>query len=151
MAEFTHVLVNGVVPVPKTPFVVVLRVLGGLWLVYIAVRQWLASRDGGPDAIRRAGLVLLAVAVLSPAMLPWYLSWGMALVAGAPWTRQRLVVAVFVSLMLVIVYNPSGEDALYNFPYLLGCGLLALLAAVSLVRPDPLRLRLRPSGVPRTG
>jgi alpha-1,6-mannosyltransferase len=45
--------------------------------------------------------------------------------------------------MLVIVYYPNGEDALYNFPYLFGCGLLALLAAVSLVRPDPLRLRGR--------
>jgi alpha-1,6-mannosyltransferase len=40
----------------------------------------------------------------------------------------------------VIVYYPSGEDALYNFPYLFGCGLVALLAAISLVYPDPLHL-----------
>ena len=111
-------------------------------------RQWWAARDGGPDAVRRAGVVLLAVAVLSPATLPWYVSWGMALVAAAPWTRPKLVVAVFVSLMLVIVYYPSGEDALYNFPYLFGCGLLALLAAVSLVHPDPLHLRARPRRSP---
>ena len=45
--------------------------------------------------------------------------------------------------MLVIVYYPSGEDALYNFPYLFGCGLAALLAAISLVYPDPLHLGAR--------
>ena len=87
----------------------------------IAVRQWWAARDGGPDAVRRAGIVLLAVAVLSPAMLPWYLSWGMALVAGAPWSRRALSWLVFVSLMLVIAYYPNGEDALYNWPYLAVC------------------------------
>ena len=53
-------------------------------LLVIAVRQWWAARDGGPDAVRRAGIVLLAVAVLSPATLPWYVSWGMALLAGGP-------------------------------------------------------------------
>jgi alpha-1,6-mannosyltransferase len=140
VGEFLHAMVNSVVPVPKQPFINVARILGGALLLWIAVKLWWASREGGPDAIRRAGLVLLAVAVLSPAMLPWYVSWGMALVAAAPWTRPKLVFAVFLSLMLVIVYYPSGEDALYNFPYLFGCGLLALLAAISLVYPDPLHL-----------
>ena len=91
-------------------------------LLVIAVRQWWAARDGGPDAIRRAGIVLLAVAVLSPATLPWYVSWGMALLAGAPWSRRALSWLVFFSLMLVIVYYPNGEDALYNWPYLAVCG-----------------------------
>ncbi len=143
VAEFLHTMVNSVVPVPKQPFVNVARVVGAALLLWIAVKQWWAAREGGPDAVRRAGVVLLAVAVLSPATLPWYVSWGMALVAPAPWTRPKLVVAAFLSLMLVIVYYPSGEDALYNFPYLFGCGLAALLAAISLVYPDPLHLGAR--------
>lgn len=161
VGEFLHTVVNSVAQVPKQPFINVARILGAALLVWIAVRQWWASREGGPDAIRRAGLVLLAVAVLSPAMLPWYVSWGMALLAAAPWTRARLVFAAFVSLMLVIVYYPSGEDALYNWPYLFGCGMVALLAAVSLVYPDPLHLGPRRGGrtpepvpagaAPRTG
>ena len=140
IGEFLHTVINSIGPVPKQPFINVARVLGAALLLWIAYRQWWASRDGGPDAIRRAGLVLLAVAVLSPATLPWYVSWGMALLAAAPWTRPKLVFTVFLSLMLVIVYYPSGEDALYNFPYLFGCGLMAVLAAISLVLPDPLRL-----------
>jgi alpha-1,6-mannosyltransferase len=140
VGEFTHALLSALVNVPKQPFINVSRVLGGILLVYIAVRQWLAARDGGPDAVRRAGVVLLATAVLSPAMLPWYVSWGMALIAATAWSVRGLQITVFVSVMLTICYYSNGEDALYNPPYLIAWGLVAVLAAVSLVRPDPLRL-----------
>ncbi len=151
IGEFLHTVTASVIPtVPKQPFINVARILGAALLLWIAGRQWWAAREGGPDAVRRAGVVLLAVAVLSPATLPWYVSWGMALVAAAAWSTAKLSCTVFLSLMLVIVYYPSGEDALYNFPYLFACGLLALLAAVSLVYPDPLRLRGRAGRRPVT-
>jgi alpha-1,6-mannosyltransferase len=140
VGEFTHMLISLIVNVPKQPFVNVTRVLGAILLVNIAVRQWWAARDGGPDAVHRAGIVLLATAVLSPAMLPWYVSWGMALVAAAAWTVRGLQFTVFLSVMLTICYYSNGEDALYNLPYLVGWALVAGLAAVSLVQPDPLRL-----------
>ena len=148
VGEFVHWLLEIPFDLPKQPFINVARILGGIVLLVIAVRQWWAARDGGPDAIRRAGIVLLAVAVLSPAMLPWYVSWGMALVAGAPWSRRALSWLVFVSLMLVIAYYPNGEDALYNWPYLAACAALSALAAVSLHRVDPLHLRLRGPAAP---
>ena len=148
VGEFVHWLLEIPFDVPKQPFINVARILGGIALLVIAVRQWWAARDGGPDAIRRAGIVLLAVAVLSPAMLPWYVSWGMALVAGAPWSRRALSWLVFFSLMLVIAYYPNGEDALYNWPYLAVCAALSALAAVSLHRVDPLHLRLRGPAAP---
>jgi alpha-1,6-mannosyltransferase len=141
VGELLHAIVASAAPtVPKQPFINVVRVIGGLVLLWIAVRQWWAARDGGPNAIYRAGIVLLAVAVLSPATLPWYVSWGMALLAMAAWSRRGLAWIVFFSLMLVIVYYPSGEDALYNWPYLLACALVAALASASLLRTDPLRL-----------
>jgi alpha-1,6-mannosyltransferase len=140
VGELTHTLVSLVANVPKQPFINVARAIGAVVLLWIAYKQWWAARDGGPDAIRRAGIVLLAVAVLSPATLPWYVSWGVALLAMAAWTTRGLTIAVFVSLMLLIFYYPNGEDALYNPPYLLVCAAVAVLAAVSLLRPDPLRL-----------
>jgi alpha-1,6-mannosyltransferase len=91
--------------------------------------------------------------VLSPAMLPWYVSWGMALLAATAWSVRGLQITVFVSVMLTICYYSNGEDALYNPPYLIAWGLIALLAAVSLVHPDPLRLsayRRRGPGRPVT-
>ena len=121
-------------------FINIFRGIGAALLLWIAVRQWWAARDGGPDAIRRAGIVLLATSVLSPATLPWYVSWGMAFLAMTPWTVRGLQCLVVASTMLVIVYYPNGEDALYNWGYLAVCLAVALLAAWSLVKPDPLRL-----------
>jgi alpha-1,6-mannosyltransferase len=140
VGELAHSLVGIVADAPKQPFINVARILGGLLLLWIAAGQWWAARDGGPDAVRRAGIVLLAVAVLSPATLPWYVSWGMALLAAAAWRPRGLAFIVFGSLWLVIVYYPNGEAALYNWPYLGVGALLCGLAAVSLLRPDPLRL-----------
>ncbi|MCY7342432.1 MAG: polyprenol phosphomannose-dependent alpha 1,6 mannosyltransferase MptB [Pseudonocardia sp.] len=151
VGQIGHGLVWLFVDVPQQPFILVARAVGVLVLVVLACRQWWGARDGGPDAIRRAGIVLVAVSVLSPATLPWYLSWGMALLAMTAWTPRGLQYVVFASLMLIIVYHPNGEDALYNWPYLIACALLAALAAVSLVRPDPLRLRARRGGRPTRG
>lgn len=141
--ELVHWVINLVFTVPKQPFINIARIIGAALLVWIAVKQWLAARDGGPDALRRAGIVLLAVAVLSPATLPWYLSWGIAFLAMAPWSRKHLSWLVAGSLWLVIVYYPNGEDALYNWGYLAVCALGCLLAAWSLHRPDPLGLNRR--------
>ncbi len=139
--QLVHTLVNLVVAVPMQPFVDGGRLVGATILVALLVHQWWASREGGPDAMRRAGVVLLAASLLSPTTLPWYVSWGMALLAMAAWTPRALSVLVFFSLFLMIVYYPDGEAALYNVPLLIVGALLAGLAAVSLRRPDPLGLR----------
>ncbi|MDN5857231.1 MAG: polyprenol phosphomannose-dependent alpha 1,6 mannosyltransferase MptB [Pseudonocardia sp.] len=141
VGEFLHTLVSIFVATPKQPFVNALRAVGVVVLVVIVVRQWLAARDApGADIVRRAGVALLAVSLLSPAMLPWYVSWGATLLAATAFSMRWLKVVAFCSPMLVITYHPNGEDALYNLPYLLFCAAISLLAAVSLGRPDPLRL-----------
>ncbi len=142
VGEVTHTVAALVADLPKQPFINVARVAGGVVLAWIACRQWWAARDGGPEAVYRAGIVLLAVAVLSPATLPWYVSWGTALLAMGAWSARGLAWVVFVSVMLVVAYFPDGEDALYHWPYLVGCAVVAALGAVSLLRPDPLRMRV---------
>lgn len=140
VGEVIHGLVNIVVDVDKMPFVTVTRGLGLVLLVVIAVKQWWRAREGGPDAVRRAAIVLFAVAVLSPAILPWYLTWSLVLAAALPWRRPALVAIVGASVWLVLVAYPSGESGLYDWLYLLGAAGVSVLASVSLVRPDPLRL-----------
>lgn len=58
-----------------------------------------------------------------------------------PWSARGLQWVVFGSIWLMIVYFPDGETALYVPHYLLACALAGVLAAVSLLRPDPLGLR----------
>jgi alpha-1,6-mannosyltransferase len=124
-----------------TPFFTVTRILGILVFFWIAVKQWLKAREGGTEAVRRAGLVLLLFALLSPATLPWYYAWGMVLLAATPWTVRRMQVVIVASIFLMISAFPSGEVALYAWFYLFLMAGCALVAAVSLTSPDPLRLR----------
>ncbi|GAA1837321.1 polyprenol phosphomannose-dependent alpha 1,6 mannosyltransferase MptB [Pseudonocardia ailaonensis] len=151
VGEFVHTLLAGAWNLPKQPFINVARIIGAIALVAIVAVQWWRARVGGPEAVRRAGVALLAVALLSPATLPWYLSWGMAILAMVPWSARGLQWLVFGSLWLMIVYYPSGEAGLYNWPYLIVCGILAGFAARALLRPAPVGLDPRPVPVRPTG
>lgn len=128
---------------PLDPFLAVTRGLGVILLLVVAFRQWWAARDGGPEAVRRAGVALLAVAVLGPTLLSWYPSWGMALLAATAWTARRLGVVLFWSLFLMVITYPDGTTAQTNVVLLIIAAALWALAAVSLRHPDPLRLRER--------
>ncbi len=151
IGQLIGVLLNIFVDVDRMVPITIMRVLGGLLLGAIAVRQWWLARDGGTDAVRRAAIVLFFLAVLSPAMLPWYLTWSLVLAAAMPWRRPALVAFVAATVWLVLVAYPSGEAAMYDPLYLLGVAAVSALAAFSLVRPDPLRLSLRRPTPPPTG
>ena len=138
--ELLHAVFGGLFDLSRDPFVTVTRALGGLLLLYVLVRQWWLARDGGVVAVRRAAVALFAVAVLSPTMLPWYLTWGLCLAAAWEWKPRQLAVAVGVSAFMVAPYSPDGEQLLYVWALMIVAVVLSVLAAVSLVRPDPLRL-----------
>lgn len=143
VGQFVGVILNIVVDVDPMAPITIVRIAGGALLAAIAVRQWWLARDGGPDAVRRAAIVLFFVAILSPATLPWYLTWSLVLAAALPWRRRALVACVAATVWLVLVAYPTGEAAMYDVPYLMGVAAVSALAAVSLLRPDPLRLSLR--------
>ncbi len=123
------------------PFIDVVRLFGaGLFLAILAWQWWLA-RDGGTDAVRRAAIVLLCSAVLAPATLPWYLTWGLVLGAAIAWRPRPLAMVVAASTWLVLCTYPTGESGLTSWPYLIGTLAVSLVAAASLLHRDPLRLR----------
>ncbi|MCT2581708.1 polyprenol phosphomannose-dependent alpha 1,6 mannosyltransferase MptB [Actinophytocola gossypii] len=142
--ELLHGVVGGWFGLSRDPFVTVTRAVGTVLLVWVLVRQWWLARDGGVDAVRRAAVALFAVAVLSPTMLPWYLTWGLCLAAAWAWKPRQLAVAVGISAFMVAPYTPDGEQLLYVWGLMIAAVALSVLAAVSLVRPDPLRLSERP-------
>lgn len=129
----------------RAPFIAVFRLLGLAVLAGIILRQWWLARGGGPDTVRRTAIVLLWVAVLSPATLPWYLTWALVLAAGFAWTGSGLAIVVGASTWLVLASYPTGEAALYSPLYLAGTALASALAAAALRWPDPLQIRPRPT------
>jgi alpha-1,6-mannosyltransferase len=135
LGELLAGLVGIVVDVPRDPFVTVTRLLGLAVLVVLVLRQWWLARDGGPDAVRRAAIALLLVAVLSATMLPWYLTWALALGAALPWKPRWLAVAAGVSVFMVAPYSASGEQLLYEWPLMAAAIALSAWAGYALVRP----------------
>jgi alpha-1,6-mannosyltransferase len=138
--EIVHSIVGIFVETPKVVFVTILRIVGGVVMLWILVRQWWLARDGGPDAIRRAAIALFAFAVLSPATLPWYLVWGAVIAAALRWERRQLAVLVTFAVFLVLTYTPSGDDLLYNWLFIALAAGVSILAGFSLLRRDPLNL-----------
>ena len=141
--QLVHTISQMFGTLPEEPFVTVARAVGAVVLVGLLVRFWWTARDGGPVAVRNAGIALALAAVLSPATLPWYLSWGFCLLAMTVWSARGLQWTIVGSVWLMVAYYPTGETALYNWGFLAVALAGAALAAVSLLRPDPLRLRPR--------
>lgn len=139
LGELVHGLVGIFVHSSRDPFVTVTRILGQAVLVVLVVRQWWLARDGGTDAVRRAAIALFLVAVLSPTMLPWYLTWGLAIGAALPWRPRWLAVAAGVSVFMVAPYSAAGEQLLYEWPLMFLAVALSALAGYALVRPARVR------------
>ncbi|HEY6399338.1 MAG TPA: polyprenol phosphomannose-dependent alpha 1,6 mannosyltransferase MptB, partial [Solirubrobacteraceae bacterium] len=68
-------------------------------------------RTRSDNLVRNLGLLLLAFALAGPATWPWYLSWGLVLVAACP-VVQRWPVLVLAVLASVFVVKPDGILAL---------------------------------------
>ncbi|MBK1783057.1 polyprenol phosphomannose-dependent alpha 1,6 mannosyltransferase MptB [Prauserella cavernicola] len=140
VGEIFYALVNLVVDVQASPFVTVARAIAWVGLAAFLVRQWWLSRHGGRDAIFRMALSLLAVAILAPPTLPWYLTWGFVILSAFPWRKLHLAAMVGVSMVLVLVYYPTGEQSLYDWWFIALVIAASLYGAASLLKPDPLGL-----------
>ncbi len=140
LGQAVHGVVSLFVDVPGAAFIETGRALGMLALAGVLVHQWWQAREGGTEAVRRAAIALCAAALLGPTVLPWYLSWSMALACALPWSKRALTMLVGGQVVLILAYYPDGEQAMFNWPYMAGVVALALLAAASLLRFDPLNL-----------
>lgn len=140
IGQVIYTLAHLVINVQESPFVTVTRLLSWLTLAVFFVRQWWKARYGGNEAIFRLAMTLLATAILAPPTLPWYLTWGFVIASAFPWRRRHLAIVVGVSIFLVMAYYPTGEQALYDWWFVVLTVLLGVYAAASLLRPDPLGL-----------
>jgi alpha-1,6-mannosyltransferase len=116
------------------------QVTFGLTAIYAL---WLLYRVRQPTLVRYLGVLLVVAAVFGPAAWPWYLIWGLPLLAACP--KGPLFAAMPIVLVVgALVVKPSGYLALpiQAAPEMVGIYLLAAVAAVVLVRR---RRRLAPA------
>jgi hypothetical protein len=107
--------------------------LGGLLVAAGACVVLLGLAVAGRlDPLTALGVSLLAVSVLLPVVQPWYLLWGVCVLAARAGTRPALALGA-ASLVLCLAIAPSGRHVvrppLYGLPTL-----LAGAAAVGVLR-----------------
>jgi alpha-1,6-mannosyltransferase len=141
IGQLLHNVVGIFGDLPVQPFTNLTRGIGIAILAVVSIRQWWKAREGGAEAVRRMGIVLLAVAIIAPPTLPWYLTWGMAILCAVKWTDRWLAFAAGLSVLILLVYYPDGESAMESFSHMVWVIVLAIVAGVSMRRVDPLGLR----------
>ena len=144
IGQLLHNIVGVFGDLPEQPFVTMTRDIGILVFLVIGLRQWWKSRVGGAEAVRRMGFVLLAAAVILPPTLPWYLTWGVSILAAIHWRDRWLAFAAGLTVLTLLVYYPDGESAMNSFWHMMWVTAIAVLAGVSMLKVDPLGLGRRP-------
>ena len=96
--------------------------------VLVAGGLLLATPRLGP--VRALGLALLAVVLLSPTVLPWYLLWGVLPLAAAV-SRRTAVALGAACLVLALLTWPDGRSVvrppLHGLPLVLAAGAAAVI------------------------
>jgi hypothetical protein len=69
-------------------------------------------RVRSPTLVRYLGLVLLAAALAGPAAWPWYLTWGLVLLAASPEFQSSWLIPVALALSALVV----KADGVLAFP-----------------------------------
>ena len=98
----------------------------GLSCVLGAVLLWRTRRE---NMVRYLGITLIAVAVCGPAAWPWYLTWGLALLAACPGIQDSRGLAVAVAAGALVV----KADGILAFPLHTAPVFLVLYVAVAAV------------------
>ena len=81
----------------------------GLSLVLGIMLLWRSRRE---NVVRNLGIALIAVAVCGPAAWPWYLTWGLVLLAACPGIQDSRALALVILASAVVV----KADGILAFP-----------------------------------
>lgn len=137
-------MVRWVTPFAMDPVLVVTRALCAVALVAVLAWTWWRFRHSEREAVFGILIAFVAIVILSPAALPWYYSWPLALAAGFALSTTTLMVLVGLCTWLMLVFQPDGSIGLYSFWHVTAATFAAVVAALSLRTVDPLRLRATP-------
>jgi len=121
----------GLTGVPTTTVLSATRVLGLTAAAGLSV--WLLFRSERVGAVRAMGISMLLFVALGPVVQPWYLTWGVVLLAPVA-TRKLRAVLVAVSALSPFIGLPGGRTLLdelihYN-PIAVAAALLVLLGVL---------------------
>ncbi|MEE1736528.1 polyprenol phosphomannose-dependent alpha 1,6 mannosyltransferase MptB [Streptomyces sp. BE147] len=111
LGELLHLLIGSdVEPVKSAVQTLGLAAAFGLILHF----AWRAA-NGRLTAVHALGLSMVVLVVLSPMVQPWYLLWGVTVIAATEWRGRTGRVLAVLSAALVYETHPSGSTPAYGF------------------------------------
>ncbi|MVU82166.1 alpha-(1-_6)-mannopyranosyltransferase A [Nocardia sp. ET3-3] len=124
------------------------RMLCAVVMVGLLVWAWWRFKSSEKVAVFGILVAFVAIVVLSPAALPWYYSWPLALAAGFALSTRTLQVLVGLCTWLMLIFQPDGSPVSSIVHGTLAI-FFAVVAALSLCKVDPLKLRAAQSHTDR--
>lgn len=107
----THVSSLVGLDLPRHGILSMTRVTGEL--AALALGVWLLIRSDRMGMLRAMGLTCLAVTVLGPVVQPWYLSWGLVLLAPVATGRVRSLLLT-LSVASAFIGLPGGRQLFHD-------------------------------------
>jgi hypothetical protein len=108
------------------------RALG--MIVAIGASVWLLLRSDRIGSLRAMGLSMLLIVALGPVVQPWYLSWGLVVLAPVATGKVRTLI-VGSSIAAAFIGLPAGRQLLYDLfhadPLTVAVALLVCLAILT--------------------
>jgi hypothetical protein len=108
------------IPVSRGAVVSATQVICGL--IVVAGTLWLLWNAHRANVVRFIGLALLLFAAGSPTLWPWYLIWGVTVLAATTVQRSKMLAAVAGLAMLVV--GAGGSPMLNGLAYVVTAPLL---------------------------
>jgi len=110
VGTFIHGVLHGIgLPVGLSATVTVVQAVGGIAAVSGILWMLLHTRAG--DGVRLCGVALILFVVLSPTVWPWYLMWGVCVLAATSAQRSRALAGVAGLAMLLV---GAGGTPMFN-------------------------------------
>ncbi len=121
LGTFVHSILHGVgIPIRLSPTVTATQIV--CEMIAVAGTVWLVGNAHKLDVVRILGLALLLIVIGSPTVWPWYLMWGLAVLAATALQRSVLLAAVAGLAMLAV--GPGGAPMLGGSDYFVVAPLL---------------------------
>lgn len=114
LGSFVHSILHGVgIPVRLSATVTATQIV--CEMIAVAGTVWLVWNANKLDVVRILGIALLLIVIGSPTVWPWYLMWGLAVLAATTLQRSNLLAAAAGLAMLAV--GPGGAPMLGGNDY----------------------------------
>jgi hypothetical protein len=119
----------------QDPVISAFRLVGQFATALLLLRLWF--RAGRQGWVRAAGLSLLVVVFLGPVVQPWYVLWGLTILAATRIDRRTWLVAAGGSFWLSMMIAPQGSNLFLEIAPVIATGLAALAATFAVLGRSP--------------